>query len=59
MNPTLKNAAIDDAMAKSISKNGYMEWADAAIRDCACGERIDGFYEYVDHLKVVLIGPGT
>lgn len=25
--------------------------ADLAIRTCACGDKIDGFYEYVDHLK--------
>lgn len=24
--------------------------ADLAIRTCSCGQRIDGFYEYVDHL---------
>ena len=24
--------------------------ADLAVRTCACGERVDGFYEYVDHL---------
>ena len=28
--------------------------ADLAIRTCKCGEKIDGFYEYVDHLKEVL-----
>ena len=28
--------------------------ADFAIRTCRCGLRIDGFYEYVAHLKEVL-----
>ncbi len=28
--------------------------ADWAIRTCYCGKRIDGFYEYVDHLKEAL-----
>ena len=35
----------------------WEEWgltADFALRTCACGVRIDGFYEYVDHLKDVL-----
>jgi hypothetical protein len=25
--------------------------ADLAIRTCHCGARIDGFYDYIDHLK--------
>jgi hypothetical protein len=28
--------------------------ANLALRTCHCGLRIDGFYEYVDHLKAVL-----
>ena len=28
--------------------------ADMAIRTCACGTRIDGFYEYVDHITAKL-----
>lgn len=28
--------------------------ADLALRTCHCGVKIDGFYEYVDHLKEVL-----
>jgi hypothetical protein len=23
-------------------------------RECSCGQRLDGFYEYVDHLKEML-----
>ena len=30
--------------------------ADLAIRTCACGARIDGFYQYVDHLVALLGG---
>lgn len=25
--------------------------ADLALRTCSCGVRVDGFYEYIDHLK--------
>ncbi len=28
--------------------------ADLAIRTCACGERIDGYHEYVAHLIAML-----
>jgi hypothetical protein len=28
--------------------------ANLALRTCACGVRIDGFYEYVDHLISLL-----
>ena len=28
--------------------------ADLAIRTCHCGVKIDGFYEYVDHLKEMI-----
>lgn len=30
--------------------------AELALRTCACGKHVDGFYEYVDHLKDVLRG---
>ncbi len=30
--------------------------AELAIRTCHCGVRIDGYYEYVEHLKEVLNG---
>ena len=29
----------------------WYDTADLAIRTCHCGKKIDGFYEYVDHLK--------
>ena len=28
--------------------------ADLALRTCSCGRRIDGFYDYVDHLREML-----
>lgn len=30
--------------------------ADLALRTCACGQPIDGFYQYVDHLIAVFGG---
>jgi len=27
--------------------------ADFALRTCSCGKRVDGFYEYVDHLREI------
>lgn len=30
--------------------------ADLAVRTCMCGKKIDGFYEYADHLKEVFRG---
>jgi hypothetical protein len=32
--------------------------ADLAVRICHCGVRIEGFYEYVDHLEEVLAKEG-
>ena len=32
---------------------GFYEY-DGAYRECACGVILDGYYEYVDHLKEVL-----
>jgi hypothetical protein len=34
------------------------DYADLAVRTCMCGKRIDGFYEYIDHLKEVLRDAG-
>lgn len=30
--------------------------ADLALRTCTCGRLIDGFYDYIDHLKAVASG---
>lgn len=32
--------------------------ADLALRTCRCGTRVDGFYEYADHLRAVLAAGG-
>ena len=29
------------------------DYADYALRTCRCGVRIEGYYEYVDHLREV------
>lgn len=54
--PSLSDADDDEIVAKAYwGPAGEMaDAADLAIRTCACGIRIDGFYEYVDHLKSVL-----
>lgn len=45
------DAEMDDRFLKSIdSYSEGLDFADLAIRTCACGARIDGFYAYVDHL---------
>lgn len=46
----------DDAAIWAIIERGMGGYhendvADLAIRTCMCGVRIDGFYEYIDHLK--------
>jgi len=56
--PSLSDAAeatMDSLMALD---NGINDWADFAVRTCSCGARIDGFYEYVDHLKARLRDAG-
>jgi hypothetical protein len=32
---------------------GDLDVSYLALRQCACGETIDGFYEYIDHLKTM------
>ena len=40
--------------------NPEADAADFAIRTCSCGQKLDGFYEYVDHLASRLpAGPTT
>jgi len=41
--------AIDE-LASNLDWDGPTA-ADYAIRTCSCGDKIDGFYEYVEHLK--------
>lgn len=45
-------ALIDDALL--AADDGLLPYEDAAIRECPCGVVVDGFYEYVDHLKAML-----
>jgi hypothetical protein len=45
---------MDFAMVKSIGE-GY-DYADFALRTCMCGKKIEGFYEYNDHLAEVFRG---
>ena len=56
--------SLTDENEAEIIDNANRSWtpgteeyaADLAIRTCKCGKRIDGFYEYVDHLKEVFRG---
>lgn len=44
----------DDAEISSLIPEvswGEGDVADLAIRTCSCGTRIDGYYEYIDHLR--------
>jgi hypothetical protein len=34
------------------------DYADYALRTCHCGVKIEGYYEYVDHLEEVFRGAG-
>lgn len=44
---------IYDVMARMAAMDERADVADLAKRTCSCGKRIDGFYEYVDHLTEV------
>jgi len=59
----IPSISIEDDLALSelrynsnTDRYGQMEVdvADLAIRHCHCGLTIDGYYEYVDHLKELL-----
>lgn len=56
--PSLTDEDDDTIIARSLWKDGgeIADSADLAVRTCACGVRIDGFYEYVDHLISVFGG---
>lgn len=41
----------EEEMDSLILGDQPIDWADFAHRTCACGAEIDGFYEYVSHLK--------
>jgi len=57
--PSIENDDADemDALDASGSLDAD-DWGNFARRTCACGVKIDGFYEYVDHLKTVLGAAG-
>lgn len=46
----------DDAAIVANILADDTDTADLAIRTCACGAPIDGFYQYVDHLVAVFGG---
>lgn len=60
---TLEQRLVD----QQIDTDNPWDFADFALRTCACGQSIDGFYEYTDHLisvlregnKPTLFKPGT
>jgi hypothetical protein len=55
--PDLTEDALDVLAERTGGDNAMWmpaDWADLAYRVCPCGVTIDGFYEYVDHLKEVL-----
>lgn len=48
---------IDErSMNTMVDRYGQHEFeaADLALRTCHCGTKIDGFYEYVEHLKAMV-----
>lgn len=55
--------AINEKVALLVAESfGYthaaaeIDTADLAIRECACGVLVDGYYQYVDHLLAVFGG---
>lgn len=53
--------AIEDELWQRIGRAwsddsyfGEADSADCALRVCMCGKRVDGYYEYVAHLKEML-----
>lgn len=49
-------SAIYDVIAAMATLDENADVADLAKRTCSCGVKIDGFYEYVDHLTEVFRG---
>jgi hypothetical protein len=41
----------DEEEINVLAYDDNADAADLAIRTCHCGKTIDGFYEYVEHLK--------
>ena len=51
---TITRGAVD--LVASAFSEREADVADLAVRTCACGKHLDGFYEYVDHLIAVFGG---
>ena len=47
----------EEEIWKAVDGDG--DPADFAIRTCPCGQPIDGYYEYVAHLKAVFAAAGA
>lgn len=54
--PSLSQDDENEIMQRYWDQDGDVgcDVAALALRTCACGKKIDGFYEYVDHLVEVL-----
>jgi hypothetical protein len=46
-------ALVYERITRMAGIDESVDAADLALRTCMCGERIDGFYAYVDHLNAV------
>lgn len=54
----IPSLAVDDEEVIYDKANTFdpeFDVAHLALRTCHCGAKIDGFYEYVDHLKEVIL----
>jgi hypothetical protein len=51
------DAEIVELVGRLIIFDEDVDVADLARRTCHCGTPIDGFYDYVDHLRVVAFNP--
>lgn len=52
--PSLTDEDDAQVTARAYWTDEVADPADLAIRTCHCGVKIDGFYEYVDHLKNII-----
>lgn len=50
-------AALEREFNELLGENldGDWDWADAAVRQCSCGIRLEGFDGYHDHLRGVFL----
>ena len=47
---------VENIVMITGSHEDQTDIADLALRTCSCGVRLDGFYQYVDHLNAVFGG---